>query len=242
MAAGLQELFTTQRASILERGEAIGKTIDGRIPDDNYLPEPGPDGMRKLAAKSGSYTVPAQQPGFTLVIKHGVQGVFGLGDMPPEIPAFGVVRNPLSMLVSWMQTDHGVRTQGRCSAIDKMVPEIGRDLKEIPDVIDRQVALLHRVFAEIGTFLMPGEVIRYEDLVESRGAALARIVPAAATLDVDLENRNMNPVFEPSEMIRVGERLLQSEGAAWVFYRKDEVDALLDDAAFFLGYSRNRKR
>ncbi|MFM9106247.1 MAG: hypothetical protein ACKOWF_06070 [Chloroflexota bacterium] len=242
MAAGLQELFRTQRASALERGEVIGKTIDGRIPDDNYLPEPGRDGIRKLAVKSGSYPVTPPQPGFTLVIKHGVQGVFGLGDMPPEIPAIGFVRNPLSLLVSWMQTDLGLRTQGRCSAIDKMAAEIGRDLKALPDVLDRQIALLHRVFAEIGTFLMPEEVIRYEDMVDSRGAALARIAPAAASLDVSLENRNMNPVYEPSEMIRVGERLLKSEGAAWAFYRKDEVDALLDDAAFFLGYSRPKRR
>ncbi len=234
-------MFTTQRASILETGEALGRTIDGRIPDDNYLPEPGPDGMRKIAVKSGKFPVPAQQAGFTLIIKHAVQGVFALGDMPPEIPAFGIVRNPLAMLVSWMQTDHGVRTQGRCSGIDKMVPEIGRDLKAIPDVLDRQVALVHRVFAEVGTFLMPEEVIRYEEIVESGGAALAKIVPAAAALNVRLENRDMNPVYEPKEMIRLGDRLLASEGAAWAFYRKDEVDALLDDAAFFLGYSRMKR-
>ena len=241
MAAGLQELFRTQRESILAKGEAIGKTIDGRIPDDNYVPEPGPDGMRKLAVKSGTFSVPGQQPGFTLVIKQTAQGVFGLGDMPPEIPALGIVRNPISTLVSWIQTDHGVRTQGRSSAIDKMVPEIGRDLKQIPDILDRQIALMHRVFAEIGTFLMPQDVIRYEEIVSSGGTVLARVVPAASALDVRLENRNMNPVFEPAEMIRVGERLLRSEGAAWVFYRKDEVESLLDDAAFFLGYSRRRK-
>jgi hypothetical protein len=240
VAAGLQQLFVSQRASVLDKGEALGRTIDGRIPGDNYLPEPGPDGMRKLAVKGGSFPVPAQQPGFTLVVKHTVQGVFALGDMPPEIPAYGIVRNPLSTLISWMQTDHGVRTQGRASGIDKMVPEIGRELKEIPDLLDRQIALMHRVFAEVGTFLMPEEVIRYEDMVTSGGAALATIAPEAASLSERLDNMDMNPVYEPKEMIRIGERLLHSDGAAWAFYRKEEVDALLDDAAFFLGYSRTR--
>ncbi|MGI9252548.1 MAG: hypothetical protein ACR2J8_02285 [Thermomicrobiales bacterium] len=237
----MQELFQTQRASILATGEAIGKTIDGRLPDDNYATEPGPDGMRRLVTKSGSHAVGQQQPGFSLVIKHTNQGVFGLGDMPPELPAFGIVRNPLSTLISWMQTDHGVRTQGRAGAIDKMVPEIGRDLKTIEDVLDRQVALIHRVFAEVGTFLMPEDVIRYEEIIESGGAALSKIVPEAAGLNVRLESRNLNPVYEPKEMLRVGERLLKSDGAAWAFYKKEDVDALLDDAAFFLGFSRSKR-
>jgi hypothetical protein len=241
VAAGLQELFVTQRESILAKGEALAKTIDGRLPDDNYAPEPGPDGMRRLLTSTGTAPVTPQQPGFTLVIKHTVQGVFGLGDMPPEIPAFAIVRNPLSTLVSWMQTDSGVRNRGHTAPIDRMVPEIGRELKEIPDLTDRRIALIHRVFAEIGTFLMPEEVIRYEEIVESRGKALAKIAPEAAALDARLESRNLNPVYEPKDLVEVGERLLRSDGAAWAFYSKADVEPLLDDAAFFLGFSRIKR-
>jgi hypothetical protein len=47
-------------------------------------------------------------------------------------------------------------------------------------------------------------------------------------LDEPLESRNLNKLYDRDEMLRVGERLLGSEGAYWHFYTKESVEELLD--------------
>ena len=39
--------------------------------------------------------------------------------------------------------------------------------------------------------------------------------------------RNLNPLYDRDEMLRLGERLLASEGAYWRFYPKKSVEGLL---------------
>jgi hypothetical protein len=56
-------------------------------------------------------------------------------------------------------------------------------------------------------------IVRYEDIIESRGKALSAVVPAAEELDEPLESRNLNPLYDREMMLEVGKRLLQSEGA-----------------------------
>jgi hypothetical protein len=45
-------------------------------------------------------------------------------------------------------------------------------------------------------------------------------------LDEPLESRNLNKLYDRDEMLRVGERLLGSEGAYWRFYTKESVEEL----------------
>jgi hypothetical protein len=72
-------------------------------------------------------------------------------------------------------------------------------------------------------------VIRYEDVVVSGGGALGVIVPSARALDEPLLSRNLNPLYDREDMLRIGERLLASEGAYWRFYSRESVEDLLAD-------------
>lgn len=75
---------------------------------------------------------------------------------------------------------------------------------------------------------MPDRTLRYEDVVASRGAELARIVPAAASLSVDLQSRNSLNLSRDPEARRIGEALLASKrNACWHFYKPEDVEALL---------------
>jgi hypothetical protein len=79
--------------------------------------------------------------------------------------------------------------------------------------------------------LPEGHVIRYEDIVESRGKALSVIVPAARDLDEPLENKNLNPLYDKERILEFGERLLASEGAYWRLYSRRDVQEIMDAVA-----------
>ena len=70
-------------------------------------------------------------------------------------------------------------------------------------------------------------VIRYEDIVDSGGRALAVISPGAEELDEPLSSRNLGELYDRDTMLRLGERLLGSDGAYWHFYSREEVEQLL---------------
>lgn len=238
MANGIVELFANQRAAVKDEGKVKGLAVDGRLADDHYAPAPGPDGFRPQVAVQGERWLDRRKGGYAMVQKQAIQGVFSLGSLPGDLETWAVVRNPLATLVSWTTVDAGVAQRGRSAAVDRILPDVGNQLEQIPDIADRQVALIHRVYQQLADHLPRERVIRYEDIVATGGVSLSAMVPAAAGLSAALESRNLNPIYEPKTMMKLGEKLLDSEGAAWSFHRKAEVDALLCDVAFFLGYSR----
>lgn len=232
------ELFANQRAAVKDEGKVKGFAVDGRLADDHYAPAPGADGLRPQVAVQGERWLDRRKGGYAMIQKQAIQGVFSLGDLPGDVETWALVRNPLSTLVSWTTVDAGVAQRGRSSAVDRILPDVGNELEQMPNIADRQVALMHRVYQRIADRVPRERVIRYEDVVATGGAALSAMAPAAAGLSVPLESRNLNPVYEPKAMMKLGEKLLDSEGAAWTFHSRAEVDQLLCDVAFFLGYSR----
>jgi hypothetical protein len=69
--------------------------------------------------------------------------------------------------------------------------------------------------------------LRYEDIVSSGGQALKVVHPAAGELGEPLESKNLNPLYDRREVLHLGERLLQSEGAYWNFYSRESVEKIL---------------
>ena len=88
---------------------------------------------------------------------------------------------------------------------------------------------MHSNFERYAQTLPPENIIRYEDICDSKGRALSVIVPAAAGLDEPLENKNTNPLYKKRDkVLRYGERLLQSEGAYWNFYTRESVEEIMN--------------
>ena len=88
---------------------------------------------------------------------------------------------------------------------------------------------LQYTFERYEKFLPREHIIRYEDVCASGGRALEVIVPSAADLNVSLENKNANPLYDRERVLRVGERLLESEGAYWNFYTREDVQEIMDE-------------
>lgn len=69
-------------------------------------------------------------------------------------------------------------------------------------------------------------VIRYEDVIASRGKALGAINPAALQLDEPLQSRNLNELYDSVTMLEMGKRLLASEGSYWNYYSRKDVEEI----------------
>ena len=143
------ELFANQRAAVKDEGKVKGFAVDGRLADDHYAAEPGADGLRPQVAVQGERWLDRRKGGYAMVQKQAIQGVFSLDELKGDVEAWAVVRNPLSTLVSWTTVDAGVAQRGRSGAVDRILPDVGNELEQMPNIGDRQVALIHRVYRQI---------------------------------------------------------------------------------------------
>ena len=215
------------RESVLERGVAPSKQADGKVPDNPVGSEIGATGARKRIVARGEVTIDKPvTPGFTLVVKHpGLFTIF-LEELAPHFPITAVIRNPLSVISSWNSVELHIR-DGRVPATERLVPELAAALDRLPDATSRQLHILNWYLDRYARLLGRSHVIRYEDLVATRGAALAVVVPAAASLDEPLSSRNKSDLYEKETMQRLGAALLADGGAWRKFYAPADVETLL---------------
>jgi hypothetical protein len=140
------------------------------------------------------------------------------------------VRNPLALLASWNSIDHPLR-EGHVPVAELLNAELARRLSNIGSALERQFVLLSWYFEQYDRWLRASQVLYYEDIIRTRGKALATIVPAAQELDDPLEDRNMKGPYDWDFVTRAGEALLNTKGAYWHFYNRDAVTGLLDRIA-----------
>jgi hypothetical protein len=112
-------------------------------------------------------------------------------------------------------------------ATERLVPGLAEALERLPDANARQLHLVNWYFDRYARLIDRSHIVRYEDLVASRGKALAVLVPAASSLDEPLASRNKSELYSPETMRRLADRLLADEGAWRKFYAPADVEALL---------------
>ena len=106
--------------------------------------------------------------------------------------------------------------------------DLGREIDVITgDIVNARLRILSRACERYEKYLPEENILRYEDIVASRGKVLSTIVPAAGDMDEPLENRNLNELYDREGMLRIGGRLLRSECAYWRFYTRESVEILL---------------
>ena len=226
----LGRFFRKSRRTIRRDGVARSKTIGSAIPENAY-------GSAKLG-QLRSHSVEKGNEMGRLIVDKDLEGRFFLVVKQPAIftallpvlverfPCYAIVRNPLSVLASWNSVDHNVR-EGHSAGAELYDEGLRRDLSSIEDRVGRQLRLLSWWYGRFYGTLEKEHIIRYEDVVGSGGRALSVVVPSAKLLNEPLESRNLNPLYDRDDMLRIGERLLASEGAYWRFYPRESVEDLL---------------
>jgi len=229
VADGIEEFYKEQRRMALERGVVLSKHIGGKVPDNTKGIK---DGVRQRIAEKGEIEVGKELSSrFYLAIKQ--PGLFTaiLPTLAKRFPCYAIVRNPLAIMASTNSIAQRRERKKNPPAVVRYDPEAARYLESAEDSMEHTILRLHYGFERYLEELPEGHVIRYEDIVESRGKALSVIVPAAAELDEPLENKNLNPLYDKEKVLEFGERLLKSEGAYWRLYSRADIEKIMDAVA-----------
>jgi hypothetical protein len=224
---GIERFYRRMRRMARTRGTVISKHVGGLVPDNTTAVV---NGTRQSVTERGEITIGKEvKPGFYLAVKQ--PGLFTalLPVLLKRFPCYAIVRNPLAKLASGSTLAKRKGARPNPPAVLRYDPDLDARLKGAgSDPIRRQLVLLDYYFGRYAEYLPPAHVVRYEDIVRSGGKALGVAVPSAELLDEPLELRNHNPLYDRDEMLRIGERLLASEGSYWLYYSKESVEALLE--------------
>jgi hypothetical protein len=229
VADRVQRFALDSRGSALTRGVVRSESVDGVVVGSKVSDERDENGLRVRLTQVGE--IPIGKPlsdDFTLAIKQCGGFTAALEVLTDRFPTFALVRNPLSLLLSWQAVPMPVR-EGRLPVAESVKPELAEALDGIDDRIDRQFHLLAWFFGEFDRWLPPRSVIRYEDMVASRGTSLQVAVPEAESLETRLSDRNSKrPEGEDHDLLlQLSERLLSTDGPWWKYYDPDSVTDLL---------------
>ena len=207
--------FTSQaRVRILGEGRALSMQRDGRLDDNMVAGEFSRGGLRTRNASWGEIEIgEALRPEFTLLVKHNALFAALLPQLIASFACLALVRNPLAVLASWQTVNLPVH-DGRIPAGEEFDSALRYRLAAEPDALRRQIAVLNWFFSGYLSHLQRDNIIRYEDLVNSGGSVLFRLLGHADAAPIPLENRNTNLLYKGS-MAEVLLKALFEEGGAW---------------------------
>ncbi len=229
IADAVERFCGEQRQSILSRGVAISKQAGGKVPDNPIETTRSTERLRRSVVSRGEIVVAKPlSPAFSLVIKHNASFAAALGALVRRFPVYAVIRNPLATLASWTTVAIPVQLGG-APAAERIDAKLKERLATFTDDLDRQIFLLGWYHEQYHRYLPAGSIIPYESIVDSGGKALSVVRPEAAALDEPLASQNASTLYDYPTMVRIGERLLRSEGAQWTSYSKASVEHLLDE-------------
>ena len=145
------------RARILAERRASSVQVDGRLDDNRSASRHTDAGLRKLRSEWGEIAIDKPlSTGFTLLIKHNALFAALLPRLTESFPCLALVRNPLSVLVSWQTVDLPVH-RGRIPAGEELDPDLHRALEREPEVLRRQLVVLDWFFGRFHAHLDPQE-------------------------------------------------------------------------------------
>lgn len=229
VAEGVGLFYKRMRRMALTEGVVVTKHKGGKVPDNPFEGGHSGDGPRKLLTSKGKVEIRKKlERNFFLIIKDPPMFSAILPVLVEQFPVYAIVRNPLATIASWNSVDMPLR-EGRVPTAERYDSTLTPALDTLPDKTARHLHMLNWWCERFLDNLPPEHIIRYEDIIDSKGRVLSVIVPAAEKLDEPLENRNRNVLYDRDEMMRVGERLLESEGAYWRLYTRESVEDLLGE-------------
>jgi len=223
---GVEAFFRRQRSSLIATGRAVSKVRGGKVPDNPFGTVVDQNGLRPSTIETQQvYFNKRLCDGFRLVVKHPNCFTATLDALCIRYSCFAVVRNPLAVLLSWHSISAPVN-DGRIPFGEAFDPILRHALDVESDRLSRQIVILRWYFSAYASYLRPEHVIRYEDLVASRGRTLRIIDPDADLLAEHLVSRNANCLYDATLVGVLAERLLSDDSVYAGFYTRDDIASL----------------
>ena len=220
------EYFSAQRRQILQTGTAVSKSFGGQVPD-NPMAGFDPITGKRIRVLDGRLVQIDKhlRPDFYLAIKQPAFFTAILKDLVAVdlLSCFALIRNPLSVLLSWNSVEMPV-SRGRVPAAEAFAPELKSNLDQIENVYDRQIFLLDWFFQQYLVYLPPKQILFYEATINTAGRSLAVINPLAKELTETLYSKNNNNLYNTDLKQTLLEKLLsKNTGAFWNFYTEEQL-------------------
>ena len=205
------------RNQILAERRAPSVRVANGLYDNIVASEPADSGLRQPRGEWGHITVGKPlSDSFALVIRDNAVFAALLPQLNAHFPCLAMVRNPMSVLASWQTVNLPVH-RGRLPGAEPIDRDLHRTLEQEPNVLRRQIIVLNWLFGRFHTHLPPANIIRYEDLVDSGGAALFRRLGHPGAGPIDLKSRNSNPLYDRVPVDTLLKALLDA-GGPWMHY------------------------
>lgn len=224
IAAYLDGWFAQTRHGIRQTGSAPSKVENGKVPD-NPFGGLGHDGKRRIdRVHRGRLDIGKPlTDDFLLAIKHPAAFTALLPLLVKHWSCFAVIRNPLGTVMSWNSLEQLDMGRGRLPMAETFDAGFRETLVTISSVLDRQLYMVDWCFERYATLLPPQQIIRYESIIESGGAALGIIDPAAAVLCEPLSSKNANSLYNPAIASELAVRMIARGGAWEAFYSAKDI-------------------
>ena len=226
--ARIGEFNEQARERILAEGRAPSLLVESRLYDNIVALKPADNGLRQPWGESGEIMIDKPLSArFTLVIR--ANGMFAalLPWLNASFPCLAVVRNPLAVLASWQTVNLPVH-RGRVPGAEKFDRDLHRTLEQEPEVLRRQIIVLNWFFARFEAHLPPGNLVRYEDMVESGGLALFHRLGHARAQPVFLKSQNDNALYDRVMIDTLLKALLETDGSWTRFYSPSDCEQVAD--------------
>lgn len=212
------------RASLLTKGIGIARTTSGNITDNAYSETK--DGRKRVVERGPIRFDKKLNPDFKLILKHNAEFTLLLPELKESFEVFAIIRNPLALLGSWASVNVPV-SRGKVAKSAKLLPEFHQQIEEIDGLLAKQLFIMDWYFSQYEDF-PEDHIIKYEDIIATKGGALSPIA-GKDVLDHSLEGRNTSSLYDAKFLVEASDALINSEGAYWSYYQKEDVIALLEE-------------
>ena len=193
--ARIARFMSRTRQRIWAERQAESVHVQGRV-DDNVVAAKanGEGSLRPRRTERGDIRIDKPlSPNFTLLVKHNALFAALLARLTRRFLCLGIVRNPVAVLASWQTVSLPIQ-QGRVPAGERFAPELRAALPRQADALQRQLVVLNWFFEQYEKYLPAERIVRYEDVVATRGAALLSTL-GSPLLGESLTTRNANALY-----------------------------------------------
>lgn len=220
----IHETFNKLRASLVTEGMGIARTTSGNIADNAYSETK--DGRKRVVERGPIRFDKKLNADFKLILKHCAEFTLLLPELEDSFKIYAIIRNPLALLGSWASVNVPV-SRGKVAKSAKLLPAFNQHLEGIEGLLDKQLYILDWYFSQYAEFSAE-QIIKYEDIIATKGGSLSPIA-GVDILDNSLKGRNTSPLYDPKFLSIASTALINSKGAYWRYYQKEEVIALLEE-------------
>lgn len=224
--AFVEEFIDNTRYELLHFHKAHTRHNKGTN-SDNYFPnETSKNGLRETREENGYvYFDKHLSNDFLLFIKHNAAFTASLDKLFPRFKCYAIIRNPLAILASWQTVDMSVN-KGRLPVAEAIDPYFSKTLLTINNTIDRQIFILNWFFNKYITLLPSANIIRYEDIISTKGKCLSGICQQAKNLNESLYSKNKNPLYNNQNLPILVDKLLNLNGSWLHYYSVEDIEIL----------------